>query len=83
MIKACSNAGNLERAEYWNQYLEKNGIQQNDMGFGKLMEAGTTIWADLPDAGEFLSDNIQDIYARWMRSPTSTCGFEHVVVKAC
>lgn len=53
MIKACSNAGNLERAEYWNQYLEKNGIQQNDMGFGKLMEAGTTVWADLPDAGEF------------------------------
>ena len=41
LIKACSNAGNLERAEYWNQYLEKMGMQQNDMGFGKLMEAGT------------------------------------------
>ena len=41
LIKACSNAGNLSRAEYWNQYLEKMGMQQNDVGFGKLMEAGT------------------------------------------
>ena len=62
LIKACSNAGNLERAEYWNQYLEKMGMQQNDMGFGKLMEAGTTMWADPSGCWWVLSGKIRPTF---------------------
>ena len=42
MIKACANAGNLTRAEYWLGYLQEMNVQQNPKGLGKMLEARCT-----------------------------------------
>lgn len=42
LIKACANAGNLTRAEYWLGYLQEMNVQQNPKGLGKMLEARCT-----------------------------------------
>ena len=39
VIKACANAGDLTRAEQWQQRMEASGIAANAKHYGKLIEA--------------------------------------------
>ncbi|CAJ1362530.1 unnamed protein product [Effrenium voratum] len=52
VIKACANAGRLERAEYWHARLKDMNLEQNDKGFGKLVEAASKA-GNLPKAEEY------------------------------
>lgn len=52
LIKACANAGQLQRAEYWLQRLAERSVRQNSKGYGKLLEAAGKA-GSLPKASEY------------------------------
>ena len=39
LLKACANAANITRAEYWHQRLLDEGVPLNERHYGKLIEA--------------------------------------------